>query len=116
MAEFTNQELYIIGKKQKLVIWLILLALVSSFFYPISIIVGIVYIFQAYALTKALKYKNPVLWAIAIFIPIVSPVCLLIISTSATRVLRSKGIKVGFMGVNKNQLNDLYQSSTQNIK
>ena len=107
MQEYTNQDVYLIGKKQKVIIWMVLLLLICLVYPPLQIIVGVVYIFQIYVLAKALKVQYPWLWALGMLIPFVSLICLLSLIHSSTCALRSKGIKVGVMGANKNQLKEL---------
>ncbi len=54
-------------------------------------------IWCVYRLCKALD-KGPVLWIIAMFIPLINLICLLVLNQQATRHLKDRGIKVGLMG------------------
>lgn len=52
----------------------------------------------AYRTARCLGSKAPLLWAIAMMIPLVNIITLLVISADATRVCRRHGIRVGFLG------------------
>jgi len=100
--EYTNIEVYEIGKKQKAIMWLILASFVALLIPFAPFIVGIIGIFLVYQLAKA--QKSSVAWLLALFqiIPIVSLVCLIVVNQKATAILQQKGIKVGLMGGNAN--------------
>jgi hypothetical protein len=50
-----------------------------------------------YRLCKALSV-GPVLWIIAMFIPLINLICLVILNQKATTFLKAQGLKVGLMG------------------
>ncbi len=52
----------------------------------------------SYRTASALGSSVPVIWAIAMFVPIVNLVTLLILSSRATRTCRAAGVPVGFFG------------------
>jgi len=58
-----------------------------------------------------LKVKHPGLYALGMFIGIVNLCVLVSIIQQATRVLRSKGIRVGLIGYKKNDLNKYLSES-----
>lgn len=113
-VDFTNQELYLIGKKQKMIIWLVLLWIVCIIYRPLMIIPSFIAIFKVYELARALKYKHPGLLTFGMFVPFVGLICLARLMQDSTHALRSKGIKVGVMGANKNQLRNLYKNPSGN--
>jgi len=104
---FTNEEAYAVGKKQRTIVWAFFFLLVSIIFPPVSLIISIIIIFFVYELAKAEKKKTPGLWAFAMLIPLVKLICLLILIQDATKILRAKGLKIGLMGANKKDLENL---------
>jgi len=121
MPEFTKQELFEIGKRQRRInlifLSLLILVLVSLnirtsycnmvIVVSAQIIIGIFAIFQVFYLAKALKYPRPWLWIIGMFVPVIKAICLLAISHNATKTLKANGVKVGIMGPDKNILSNL---------
>jgi len=75
---------------------------------PIALLIGlvssIVAIVGAVRLADGLGHAvfARVLWAIAMLIPVVNLICMLILSSKATRVLRAGGWTVGFFGAREN--------------
>jgi len=65
---------------------------------PILLGIAAFSIWCVYRLCKALD-KSPVLWIIAMFIPLVNLICLVALNSSATSFLKSHGLKVGLLGV-----------------
>ena len=108
MASFTNTETYEIGKRQKAILWLILLSIFLIFIPKIGpILSAVINIMFVYKLAVALKSKVAWLWCLLMIVPLVSLISLLIINGKATTALRTAGIKVGLMGANKAQLEGL---------
>jgi hypothetical protein len=70
------------------------------------VIVGFVVV-TAYRLMKHLGSKVPVLWALAMFIPLLNIIFLLVISSKAQAWCRTRGIRVGFLGPTKESLDQL---------
>ncbi len=108
---YTNEEAYNVGKKQKAILWLILatlLAFLILVIFPFAIlivsIIGIVFVYQ---LASALKSSYAWLWALLQLIPLVSLICLIILNQKATKVLRDKSVGVGLMGANSKELENL---------
>lgn len=105
--DYTKQEAYDVGKKQKAILWLIL-ASIGAFFIPFAIfvvaIIGVVFVYQ---LASAQKSSYAWLWALLQIVPLVSLICLLILNQRATKIVRDKGVKVGLMGANSKELEKL---------
>ncbi|MBU1006229.1 MAG: hypothetical protein KKH08_01385, partial [Candidatus Omnitrophica bacterium] len=53
---------------------------------------------------KALKLKNPALYAVAVFLPLVGLIVMIILIRDASRILRKNDIKVGVMGYKEKDL------------
>lgn len=97
---FNNEEAYIVGKKQKAILW----AFFASLIFPPALYIMI---FFVYGLAKAEKKSLPGLWTFAILIPLVNIFCLLTLIQNATKILRAKGVRVGLMGANERGLENL---------
>ena len=95
-----------VGMAQRLLLWAILASIVGPFvpFAFIAIIPFLLYC--VYRLAKALQLSTAasVLYLLAMFIPLVSLICLLILNRKAISLLRANGIRVGFMGVKPSDL------------
>ncbi|WP_243304217.1 hypothetical protein [Geothrix oryzisoli] len=64
---------------------------------PVALAVAVFSIWCVYKLCKALSL-GPVLWIIAMFIPLINLICLVILNQKATTYLKSQGLKVGLLG------------------
>ena len=105
--DYSNQEAYKVGKKQKAILWCILASTISFFIPDSSFIVAIVCIVFVYQLAAAEKSSVAWLWALLQLMPFVSLICLLILNQKATKILKEKNIKVGLMGANNKDLEKL---------
>ena len=108
---YTDTEVLVIAKRQKAIIWLILLSIpaysasiVIPFIPIIFTIISLVFIYQ---LAAALKESAPWLYVILGLIPCVSLIALLVINARATSALKARGIGVGLMGARKDDLDRL---------
>lgn len=54
--------------------------------------------YYAYRTAVALGSEVPILWPVAILIPLLSPITLLVLSARATQACRQAGVPVGFFG------------------
>jgi hypothetical protein len=61
----------------------------------------------AYKLADHLKAGPPILWAIAMFVPCISIIALLALSSKAQSWCRRYGIKVGLLGPTKESIEEL---------
>ena len=57
-------------------------------------------LYSVYKLAKALEMSSGASsgWLVAMFIPLVSLICLPVLNSRATKVLKQAGIRVGLMG------------------
>lgn len=99
MAEYTLDETIAAAKAQKGILWCILGNVAGVLFYwPILVAVLPFQIYFVYKLAISLRMVAPLVWCIAMFIPLVSLLLLLVLSQRATKAIRQKGVKVGLMG------------------
>jgi hypothetical protein len=108
--EYTNAGVLEIAKKQKAVIWLILVNLLTIWIPFASIIIGIIGVVFIYRLGKAVQSSLAVLYAILAFIPLLGLIGLLILNSKATAALKQRGIRVGLMGARAEDLSKLYET------
>ena len=108
--DFSRQELKKIARFHKFLLWSILIAIISNVFrfYLTDQALGLYFYFGAagfqiyslYNLARALK--RPVVWVIilifGLLIPIVGLILLLSLHGNAMEIMKTAGIKVGFMG------------------
>ena len=71
-----------------------------------SLVAMIFGLFAVYRLAKALGY-TAILYAIAMLIPCVNLLTLLVVISRATKVLKENGVKVGFLGVSRETIEQL---------
>lgn len=64
---------------------------------PLMVVIAAYSIWAVYKLCKALA-RNPILWIVAMFIPVINLIALIVLNSQATRFLKDRGIAVGFMG------------------
>ncbi len=107
MPEFTNPEVVEVGKRQKAIIWLILISIPAIFIPFTSLVVGLISVYFIYKLAKAVKSSLAWLYIILGFLPLISLLALLHLNAKATRALREKGLKVGLMGASSSDLDNL---------
>ena len=100
---YNDSETVDIAKRQKAVIWLIVVNLLT-FWIPfasiLTCILGFVFI---YNLAKALQ-APPWLYVVLSLIPLVNLIALLVLNRKATTALQAHGVRVGLMGANKDDL------------
>lgn len=106
MEEFTNAEVIAIARKQKAIIWLILVSLLSFLFWPAQLLIAVINLVFVYQLAKSLKLTAWA-WCIGMIVPLVSLILLVTLNSRATMVIRGKGVSVGLMGADKAQLEKL---------
>ena len=108
---YTDTEVLVIAKRQKAIIWLILLSIpayAASIVIPfIPIILAIISLVFIYQLAAALKESAPWRYVILGLIPCVNLIALLVINARATSALKARGIGVGLMGARKDDLDKL---------
>lgn len=95
-----------VGIAQRLLLWAVL-ASILGWIIPFAFLVTIPFqLYCVYKLAKALELGTGalILYLTAMFIPLVSLICLLVLNSKATSVLRDAGIKVGLMGAKPSEL------------
>lgn len=66
---------------------------------PIGVLVAIgAMAYYAFRTAQALRSRVPLLWALALVVPLVNVLSLLALSQKATRACRANGVAVGFLG------------------
>ena len=106
-----KEELLEVAKRQKQLLWMILLSLVPLFIPFAGIITGIISIYFIYKLAQALRSSAAWVYIILAFIPLVGFFALLHLNAKATKILRSNGIKIGLMGAKAVDLEKLRGSA-----
>jgi len=105
--QYNDSETLEVAKRQKAVLWLIVVNLFTFWIPFASIVMGIIGIVFIYKLAKALKCSLTWLYVVLSFIPLVGLVALLVLNGKATGALRAHGVRVGLMGANKEDLGKL---------
>ncbi|MGL5095286.1 MAG: hypothetical protein ACRDD1_06840 [Planctomycetia bacterium] len=95
---WTNAEIVEVAKRQKQILWMILLSIVAIFIPFATIVTGIIQVFFIYKLAIAVRSKAAWVYIVLAFIPLVGLLALLSINGKATKILQSNGLKVGLMG------------------
>ena len=106
---YNDAEVLDIAKHQKAIIWLILVSIpayAASVFIPFipTLIVGVISLVFIYKLAAALRESAPWLYVLLGIIPCISLIALLVINSRATAALKARGIRVGLMGANGDDL------------
>jgi hypothetical protein len=106
----SDGEVFAIAKRQKAIIWLILLSIPAYAiamripFLPVGIaIISLVFI---YKLAVALR-EDPWMYVILGVIPCISLIALLYLNSQANSALKARRIRVGLMGANNEDLKKL---------
>jgi len=103
---FSDAEILAIANQQKILIWIVLAGLFAFFIRYAPLVTGLPSAVYIYRLARAL---HKVAWgyAIAAFIPVVGLITLLAVNSDATAALRGRGIRVGLMGGNQDDMDRL---------
>ena len=105
--EFTAKELFEIAKRQKQILWIILISFLCMLFPPAILIVAIFQVFYIYKLAVAVRSSFAWGYIILSFLPLISLLALLSVNGKASRILKANGVKIGLMGVAKSDLERL---------
>ena len=97
-SEWAVEEIAEVKKRQKQIIWMVLLSLVAMFIPYATIVTGTIQIYFIFKLAQAIRSSVAWLYIILAFIPLIGLIALLYINGKATRVLQANGVKVGLMG------------------
>lgn len=144
-VDFGTDELLSVAKWQKYNIWMILIQVlilvlsigmaissktaqrvpnvgdISSLVTGLSILVARIVIwvlsmYGVYMLAKALRMSGAILYAIAMFLPLISLLVLLVLNDKATKVLQNSGVRVGLMGADCADLERISAMGSQNLQ
>jgi hypothetical protein len=102
----TPVQLLEIAKRQKTILWLILINILASFLPPLLLIIGVIQIYFLSKLSTAINMRS---WAYIVggFIPFINFIVLAVLNSKATAMLQANGIRVGLMGAKSADLNRL---------
>ena len=112
---WTSDEILEIAKRQKQIIWMILLSLIAMFIQDFikfsTIVTGIIQIYFIFKLAQAVRSSAGWLYIILAFIPLIGLIALFHINDKATKTLRANGVKVGLMGAKSSDLEKIKTSA-----
>jgi hypothetical protein len=104
---WTNEDILEVAKRQKQILWMILLSL-AAMFSPVTIIAaGVIQAYFIYKLGEAVRASAPIVYVILSFIPLAGLVGLLVLNSKATKRLQASGVRVGLMGARSVDLDPL---------
>jgi len=106
-----SQELLELAKRQKQIIWMIFLSLVTMFIPFATIVTGIIQIYFIFKLAQAIRSSGAWIYIILAFIPLIGLIALLHINGKATKTLQANGVKVGLMGAKSSDLEKIKGSA-----
>jgi len=128
MKTLIDSEVLEVARHQKRILWLLLISIpvvigavclraigsssalilaVSVLILAAVVLIGIIATLSVYRLAKALEVACPWLYVVCAFIPYVSTVTLLVINLRATAALKRRGIRVGLMGADTRDVENL---------
>lgn len=70
----------------------------STIQWPLSLVFAGVLAAAAYRLATLLRARLPLLWAVAMFLPLLNLLSLFFLSRQGTRFFQERGVRVGFFG------------------
>ena len=116
-TDFTKAEVHEVGKRQKVILWLLVASMVAHVvFQPATILTGALSVVFVFKLAKAARSKAAWFWAVLALLPILCLIALLVVNGRATRILRAAGLKVGVMGADKQQLESLLAEAREEFE
>jgi hypothetical protein len=95
---WSREELLEIATRQKQILLLILLSLLTLFIPYARFLVGFVQIYFIYKYARALRSSMAWVYIILAFIPLAGLLGLLHLNSKGTKALQANGIRVGLMG------------------
>lgn len=111
---FSDEEIQLIGQRQRAIICSIIpldaVTLLAWRFLLLGIIARIVAMVLIYRMAVALKRPFPPGYAFLAFLPLVGLIALVLLNGEATAVLRARGIRVGVLGADAEELAALTKS------
>jgi hypothetical protein len=121
MKTLVDSQLYEVARHQKRILRLLLISIAvvivvfcipatdisSALIVAASGLIGIISTVSIYRLAKALEVAWPWLYVVCAFIPYANTVTLLVINFRATAALKLRGIRVGLMGADTRDVENL---------
>ena len=108
---WTSEEIVDIAKRQKQIIWMMLMSFVAMFIPGATLVTGLIQVYFIYKLAQAVRSSKAWIYIILVFIPLVGLFALLNINGKATKIMQANGIKVGLMGANSSDIKKLATST-----
>ena len=102
--QWVSEQVLEIAKRQKQIIWMILLRVIFMLFPPAALVVALIQVFFVYKLAQAIESKAAWLYMILLFIPLVGLITLLMLNGKATKKLKENDVRVGLMGAKEEDL------------
>ena len=102
--DWTPEEILEVAKRQKMILWMIVISLATFLFPPAIIVANIIQIYFIFKLAQAIRSPSAWIYIFLSCLPLVSLIALLYINGKATSILRKNQIKVGFMGADPSDL------------
>ena len=97
-SKWSKAELIEVAKRQKSIIWMLLISLVATFIPFATIITGIIMVYYIYKLAIAVHSRSAWCYIVLAFFPLFGIIALLHLNSIATKTLQNSGINVGLMG------------------
>ncbi len=103
-AQRTSKEILELAKRQKQMIWMMLLSIEALFIPYLAIVTGIIQFYFILKLAQAIRSSAAWVYIILAFIPLIGLLALLHINGKATKILQEHGLKVGLTGARPSEL------------
>ena len=100
-------EIVEIAKRQKQIIWMIMLSFIAMVIPYATLLTGVILIYFIFKLAKAIRSPDAAGYIILAFIPFIGVIALAFLNSKATKILQANGIKVGFFGAKATDLEKL---------
>ena len=103
-SSWSPAEVVEIARRQRQILWLILLGLVGLVIPFAVLVIGLIQVYFVVKLASSLRSRAPWLYIVPMFIPYISLLTLLFLNRKATAAIRSHGLSVGLMGVSESDI------------
>ena len=104
VSGWTPEQIVEVAKRQKQILWMILLSFVAMFIPFATIVTGIIQVYFIFKLAQAVRSSAAWVYIILAFVPLIGLLALLHINGKATKILQAYGVKVGLMGAKSSDL------------
>ncbi len=106
-VQYDDAEILEIARRQKAIIWLVLLGVLGCWIPMLWLVLAPVYMYLTYKLAVALLSRVPSLYVVLSIIPLIQLFVLLLLNAQATGALRKRGLRVSLMGARNRDLEAL---------